>query len=82
MAKRLRFYFVGLAIGTLVGLGLSYLTGKHGLLGWLATSANLGNIGGVLALAWAQYRGIVPSPEEASRPLSLFPPVEKQQPKR
>lgn len=82
MAKRLRFYFVGFAIGTLVGLGLSYLIGKHSLLGWLATPVTLGNICGVLALAWAQHRGLAPSPEEASRPLSLFPPVEKQEPKR
>ena len=79
MAKRLRFYFVGFAIGTLVGLGFSYLIGKHSLPGLLAIS---GNLGGVLAVAWAQHQGIVPSPEEASRPLSLFPPVEKQQPKR
>ena len=82
MAKRLRFYFVGFAIGTLVGLGLSYLTRKVSLPGLLATSGNFGNLGGVLAVAWAQHQGIVPSPQEASRPLSLFRPIEKQEPKR
>ena len=51
-------------------------------IGLLATSGNFGNLGGVLAVAWAQHRGIVPSPEEASRPLSLFPPVEKREPER
>jgi hypothetical protein len=79
MAKRLRYYFAGFAIGTLVGLVFSYLIGKHSLL-W---TSNCGNVCGVLALAWAQYKGLVPSPEEANRPLSLFTPVEKhrQEPK-
>jgi hypothetical protein len=80
MPKRLRYYFAGFAIGTLVGLFVSYLIGKNSLL-W---SSNCGNLGGILAVAWAQQRGLAPSPEEASRPLSLFPPREKhgQEPKR
>jgi ABC-type nitrate/sulfonate/bicarbonate transport system permease component len=32
MAKRLRYYFAGFAIGTLLGLLVSYLIGKHNLL--------------------------------------------------
>jgi hypothetical protein len=72
--NRLLYYLAGFAMGTLVGLLVSYLIGKHSLL-W---ASNCGNLGGILAVAWAQYRGIVPSPEEANRPLSLFPPGEKR----
>jgi hypothetical protein len=34
----------------------------------------------VLAVAWAQHRGAVLSPEELYRPLTLFPPREKHGP--
>jgi len=80
MSKRLQYYFAGFEIGTLIGLLVSYLSGKNSL-PW---SANCGNLCGILALAWAQRRGLAPTPEEANRPLSLFTPVEKrdQEPKR
>ena len=68
MMKRFLVYCVGLAIGSLAGLLVSYLTGKYNLVSVISC----GNLGGVLALACAQYWGLVPSPEEASRPLSLF----------
>jgi hypothetical protein len=73
MAKRLRYYFAGFVIGALVGLLVSYLIGKRSVL-W---STNCGNLAGLLAVAWAQHRGLVRSPEELNRPLSLFPPEEK-----
>jgi hypothetical protein len=73
MAKRLRYYFAGFAIGTLLGFLVSYLIGKHNLL-WISTC---GNLCGILTVAWAQHRGLAPSPEEVNRPLSLFTPVER-----
>jgi uncharacterized membrane protein YdjX (TVP38/TMEM64 family) len=80
MAKRLRYYFAGFAIGTLLGLLVSYLIGKHNLL-WISTC---GNLCGILIVAWAQHSGLAPTPEEVNRPLSLFTPVERheQEPKR
>ena len=68
MAKRLRYYFAGFGVGTLIGLLVSYLIGKNSLLGL----ANCGNACGILALVWAQHRGLAPTPEEVNRPLSLF----------
>jgi hypothetical protein len=73
MTKRVLYYLAGFAIGTLVSLLVGYVTAKHSL----AWSTTCGNLGGVLAVAWAQHRGVVQSPEELYRPLSLFPPEEK-----
>ena len=80
MTKRLAYYLAGFAIGILISLLVSYLIRKPSL----AWSTTCGNLGGVLAVAWAQHRGIVPTPEDLYRPLSLFPPEEKhgQEPKR
>jgi hypothetical protein len=80
MTKRLGYYLAGFAIGILISLVVSYAIGKHSL----AWSSTCGNLGGVLAVAWAQHRGIVPTPEDLYRPLSLFPPEERngQEPKR
>ena len=77
MTKRLLYYLAGFAvIGIVVSLLVSYLIGKPSL----AWSTTCGNLGGVLAVAWAQHRGVVPSPEELYRPLTLFPPEEKRGP--
>jgi len=76
MAKRLRYYFAGFVAGTLAGLLVSYLVGKNSLL-W---TSNCGNLFGLLTVAWAQHRGVVPTPEEMCRPLSLFTAVEKRGP--
>jgi hypothetical protein len=80
MSKRLRYYFAGFGIGILIGLLVSYLIGTRNFL-W---TSNCGNLCGILALAWAQHRGLAPTPEEVNRPLSLFTPVERhgQEPKR
>ena len=80
MTKRLGYYLAGFAIGILISLLVSYLIGKPSL----AWSTTCGNLGGVLAVAWAQHRGIVPTPEDLYRPISLFPPKERpgQEPKR
>jgi hypothetical protein len=74
VAKRLRYYFGGFAVGTLAGLLVSYLIGKNNLL-W---SSSCGNLFGILIVAWAEHRGIVATPEESNRPLSLFTAVEKR----
>lgn len=76
MTKRLLYYLAGFAIGTVVSLLVSYLIGKPSL----AWSTTCGNLGGVLAVAWAQHRGVVPSPEDLYRPLTLFPLEEKHEP--
>jgi hypothetical protein len=76
MTKRLLYYLAGFAIGIVVSLLVSYLIGKPSL----AWSTTCGNLGGVLAIAWAQHRGVVPSPEELYRPLTLFPREEKHEP--
>jgi hypothetical protein len=74
MTKRLLYYLAGLAIGILISLLVSYLVGKPSF----AWSTTCGNLGGVLAVAWAQHRGNVLSPEELYRPLTLFPREEKK----
>ena len=80
MTKRLLYYFAGFAIGTVLSLLVSYLMGKHSLL-W---SSTCGNLCGFLAVAWAEHRGVVLTPEEFYRPLTLFPPKDRheQEPKR
>ena len=76
MTKRLLYYLAGFAIGILISLLVSYLIGRPSL----AWSTTCGNLGGVLAVAWAQHRDVVPSPEDLYRPLTLFPPEEKHRP--
>jgi hypothetical protein len=78
MTKRLLYYLAGFAIGILISLLVSYLVGKPSL----AWSTTCGNLGGVLAVAWAQHRGAVPSPEDLYRPLTLFPPRKKDESKQ
>jgi hypothetical protein len=73
MTKRLLYYRAGFAIGFLLSLLVSYLIGKPSLV-W---STTCGHLGGELAIAWAQHRGVVPSPEEI---ITLFPPEEKHGP--
>jgi len=78
MTKRLLYYLAGFALGILISLLVSYLIGRPSL----AWSTTCGNLGGVLAVAWAQHKGVVPSPEDLYRPLTLFPPEEKPETKR
>jgi hypothetical protein len=59
-------YAAGYAAGTLVGCLISG--------GWKTGALALGAGCGVLALHFAQRRGVVPEPEELNKPISLFGP--------
>jgi hypothetical protein len=70
MKKRLIVYLAGLPIGVVAGLVANYAIGKPLSAVWIW---NCGNLVGLLALAWAEHQGRVPSIDEATRPITLFP---------
>jgi hypothetical protein len=69
MKKRLIVYLAGL-IGAAAGLAVTYAIGKPLAPLWIWL---FGNFTGLLALAWAEHRGKVPTIDEAKRPITLFP---------
>ena len=70
MWKRVVCALVGSLAGTAAGLVLDAF-GTAKLVGGSATSV-VGVLGMILALYYGQRKGIVPSREEAHRPISLF----------
>jgi hypothetical protein len=61
-------YAAGYSAGTLFGLLLGYAISGA----WKTGAMGVGAGGGALALFLAQRRGIVPTPEELNKPISLF----------
>jgi hypothetical protein len=70
MKKRLTAYLVGLSAGALVALGVNYAIHKPLSAAWIW---NCGNFCGFVAVWWAEHRGLVPTPEDVNRPITLFP---------
>jgi hypothetical protein len=64
-------YAAGYLAGTLFAVLLGYLIRDAVR---ISTTIALGSSFGVLAIALAQHLGLVPTPEELNKPISLFGP--------